>query len=330
MIELLYFDGCPNHEPVSARLPQLLERAGVATEIEFRRVESDADAQRLRFLGSPTVRIDGRDVEPGADERDDFGLKCRLYRSAAGLRGEPLDEWILAALGAPDAVGASATDENFARADRLLGGQSAKTRRAEASQGARAIHRSVIESFLAGHAPRAADLERWTAELDLATGDTLAELEARDLVLRDTASGDVATAYPFSGVPTAHSVRLRQSAAEVYAMCAIDALGIPFLARQAGEVRSREAAHGEPVCVFVTADGAARSEPADVAVIVGRTGDGPSAIACCPYLNFVSDRASAEALLAGTPSLEGEVLDLADAVALGREIFGGLLDEDEP
>lgn len=96
--ELLYFDGCPNHEPVAARLPSLIEEAGVTANVELRRVESDEDAQRIRFLGSPTVRIGGRDVEPNADERDDFGLKCRLYRTPAGLLGEPLDEWILAAL----------------------------------------------------------------------------------------------------------------------------------------------------------------------------------------------------------------------------------------
>jgi len=40
------------------------------------------------------VRIDGEDVDPGAGEREDFGLKCRLYRTAAGLKPVPPDEWI--------------------------------------------------------------------------------------------------------------------------------------------------------------------------------------------------------------------------------------------
>jgi hypothetical protein len=53
---------------------------------------------RLRFLGSPTVRVDGRDVEPGADERDEFALACRVYRTQDGLRGQPDPEWITAAL----------------------------------------------------------------------------------------------------------------------------------------------------------------------------------------------------------------------------------------
>src|SRR3954453_19183325 len=122
----------------------------------------------------------------------------------------------------------------------------------------------------------------------------------------------------------------RQSGAEAFAMCAIDALGIPFLARQRAEVRSREAVNGEPVRVLVAPDRSARSEPAALVVIAGRTGDGPSASACCPHLKFVSDRGSAAELLAGTPGLQGEVLDLAEAGALEREIFGDLIGEDDP
>jgi hypothetical protein len=98
MVELLYFDGCPNHEALVPHLEQLLRTAGIPVEIALRNVPDDTAAQRERFLGSPTVRVDGRDVEPGAEDRDDYGLKCRLYRTDAGLRGAPLDEWILDAL----------------------------------------------------------------------------------------------------------------------------------------------------------------------------------------------------------------------------------------
>lgn len=97
-IELLYFDGCPNHEALVPHLEQLLRTAGLRIEIALRNVPDDTAAQRERFLGSPTVRVDGRDVEPGAEDRDDYGLKCRLYHTEAGLRGAPLDEWILDAL----------------------------------------------------------------------------------------------------------------------------------------------------------------------------------------------------------------------------------------
>jgi hypothetical protein len=97
-IELLYFDGCPNHEALLPHLEQLLRAAEIRAKLALRKVPDDTAAQRERFLGSPTVRVDGRDVEPGAEDREDFGLKCRLYRTDAGLRGAPLDEWILDAL----------------------------------------------------------------------------------------------------------------------------------------------------------------------------------------------------------------------------------------
>src|SRR4051794_33044022 len=96
-VELLYFEGCPHSEPLQARLCELLGSRSDA-ELRLRFVESDDDAQRVRFLGSPSVRVDGRDVEPGADARTDYGLKCRLYRAEDALLGAPPDEWIVDAL----------------------------------------------------------------------------------------------------------------------------------------------------------------------------------------------------------------------------------------
>lgn len=97
-VEILYFDGCPNQEPLTARVPVLLAAAGIDADVIERRIESEQTARAARFLGSPTVRVDGRDVEPGAEVRSDYGLKCRLYRTDEGLLGQPLDEWIMATL----------------------------------------------------------------------------------------------------------------------------------------------------------------------------------------------------------------------------------------
>ena len=100
-IEVLFFDGCPNHEALLPHLRALLTSVGAGdADIDLVRVEDDDAAQAERFLGSPTVRIDGVDVEPGADERTDYGLKCRLFATPDGLRGTPADDWILRALDA--------------------------------------------------------------------------------------------------------------------------------------------------------------------------------------------------------------------------------------
>lgn len=97
-VEVLYFDGCPNHEALLPRLRELIASTGIATDIEFVEVQDADAADRERFLGSPTVRVNGHDVEPAADQRSDFGLKCRLFATPEGLRGTPADDWVLAAL----------------------------------------------------------------------------------------------------------------------------------------------------------------------------------------------------------------------------------------
>ena len=98
-IEVLYFDGCPSTDAFLPRLRDLLAQLGATDRLELRRVETIGDAERERFLGSPSVRVDGYDIEPGADERTDYGLKCRLYRTESGMQGEPPTDWVLAALG---------------------------------------------------------------------------------------------------------------------------------------------------------------------------------------------------------------------------------------
>ncbi|MFI5489143.1 DF family (seleno)protein [Micromonospora echinaurantiaca] len=95
MIEILYFDGCPNHEGLDTRIRSLLAAAGIEETIVHRRIESDEHAQAERFLGSPTVLVNGVDVDPGATSRQAYGLTCRVYATDDGLRGTPPDEWII-------------------------------------------------------------------------------------------------------------------------------------------------------------------------------------------------------------------------------------------
>ena len=109
-VEVLYFDGCPNHEAFLPHLQDLLAEHHITAAVTLIRIETDEDARTHHFLGSPTVRINGHDVEPAAAERqlraaDDgqdaasrYGLQCRLYPTPDGTVGTPRDEWILDAL----------------------------------------------------------------------------------------------------------------------------------------------------------------------------------------------------------------------------------------
>jgi hypothetical protein len=96
LVELLCFDGCPGIDRVLPLVAPLAEAAGA--RVIQRRVETHQEAEAERFLGSPTVRVDGVDVEPGAENRSDYGLKCRLYRTPAGLTGVPEEAWVRDAL----------------------------------------------------------------------------------------------------------------------------------------------------------------------------------------------------------------------------------------
>jgi len=93
-IEVLFFDGCPNHEPTVRLAREVVSALGMPAEIHEVVVETVEDAEERRFLGSPSVRVNGRDIEPGADDRAGFAMSCRMYGSA----GVPPREWMVAAL----------------------------------------------------------------------------------------------------------------------------------------------------------------------------------------------------------------------------------------
>ncbi len=77
-VEILYFAGCPNHEAARALVERVAADLEVQPDIDLVEVPDADAATRLRFLGSPTVRVNGRDVEPGAEERGDFVFACRV------------------------------------------------------------------------------------------------------------------------------------------------------------------------------------------------------------------------------------------------------------
>jgi len=97
-IEVLVFEGCPNVDATVARASAASAATGVPAEVTVVLVENDEDAIRQRFLGSPTVRVDGSDVDPAAAARDDFGMQCRVYAVDGRFQGIPPHEWIAAAL----------------------------------------------------------------------------------------------------------------------------------------------------------------------------------------------------------------------------------------
>ena len=84
-IELLYVKGCSRWKSALAR---------VSEPVRIIEVDNQEEAVRLRFLGSPTIRIDSYDIEPEASSRSDFGLGCRTYTDQDALYEVPSKEMI--------------------------------------------------------------------------------------------------------------------------------------------------------------------------------------------------------------------------------------------
>ncbi|MBA3972665.1 MAG: hypothetical protein C0504_00445 [Candidatus Solibacter sp.] len=92
-IEILYFPGCPNHEPAVRRVREVVAREGLDAEIREVNVMDERTGEQLGFLGSPTIRVNGLDIEPTACGAKFAGLACRRYPG-----GLPSEEMIRTAL----------------------------------------------------------------------------------------------------------------------------------------------------------------------------------------------------------------------------------------
>ena len=83
-MEFLWWEECPSHERALAELREALAEAGLdPAAVEVRHVGTEEEAERERFPGSPTIRVDGRDVRPD-DGSGSAGLTCRVYRLRDG------------------------------------------------------------------------------------------------------------------------------------------------------------------------------------------------------------------------------------------------------
>lgn len=97
-LTLRFFEGCPNRLVAHARLLQAVRAAGLSPNqrVELQRVMTQEEAEMLRFVGSPTFLIDGRD--PFATPGQPYGLACRVYETPEGLAGSPTKRQLVAAL----------------------------------------------------------------------------------------------------------------------------------------------------------------------------------------------------------------------------------------
>jgi len=78
-VELLYTDLCPHYKEALHILQDILKEIGSGKPITMTRIRTEKDANEHRFSGSPTVRINGKDVDPKFRDNGTYGLRCRVY-----------------------------------------------------------------------------------------------------------------------------------------------------------------------------------------------------------------------------------------------------------
>src|SRR6476620_2958591 len=90
-IEILYFASCPGWRRAVERVHEVVVELGLGHSVSIctTAVETEQEAQSLCSPGSPTVRVDARDVDTSAIAKVGFGLQCRLYQGAGGIEKLP-------------------------------------------------------------------------------------------------------------------------------------------------------------------------------------------------------------------------------------------------
>jgi hypothetical protein len=191
---------------------------------------------------------------------------------------------------------------------------------------ARRLHRRVIETVLAtGSVPSVRELADRLETTEDAIRSGLTELAIADYIALDE-GGQVSCLYPFSTTPTSHVIVINGQPR--YAMCSIDALGIPAMLGQELDFAAGCALCDRPIRLRVAPGAVVSADPATAMVVARRDEAEPAFAACCPFTVFVCGHQHAEQFvhrIAGTLTLS-----LDEAFTHAEKIFAGLLAEDLP
>jgi hypothetical protein len=298
-LEILYVPDCPNLAPMLAHLRQVTD-----LPIATHEISTTSDAAAAGMSGSPTLLVNGVDVFADRGQPAD-GPACRIYRDEHGA--------VVPVPSVAQLRQALATAELTAWRDRAHPHDLAE----------QAVHRAILRAFVdTGRPPVHRDLDPVTEGSGRSTTEILAALHDLDAIRLDRA-GRIAVAYPFSATPTRHRVWIGGGVV-VYAMCAVDALGIAATLGGPTRIESADATTGQPIAVTMAAGRTSWSPAAAVVFLSAKAGSGPSATCCCDDVNFFADETTARNW-AAHQEFSGQILTQADAEALGTRLFGTLL-----
>ncbi len=189
------------------------------------------------------------------------------------------------------------------------------------------VRRHVLRGFASGTTPTTITLAKQCGLSPSRAREILLRLMAMDLLFLDSTEETVLAAYPFSSAPTPHRVRL--TSREVFALCAVDALGMPTMLGETAEISSRCARCGSKVEVQAQPDTLSQYHPAEIVVWFPESEDDccPVAQSRCPNISFFCIHEHLQAWRQANGHPHGVVLSLVEAFEVGQEIFGSLLAE---
>jgi hypothetical protein len=98
VVEVLYVEDCPNFPAALALVERVAAELGINAEVRATIITDQTAAERTRFVGSPTIRVDGRDVDPDGELAGEYTLECRLYWHEHRLAGYPQERSVREAL----------------------------------------------------------------------------------------------------------------------------------------------------------------------------------------------------------------------------------------
>lgn len=191
------------------------------------------------------------------------------------------------------------------------------------------VHRFILEMFVkTGRSPTLKDIQQEFALSSTEEAEAqVAALERLGSIHRNLGDRQITYAYPFSNEPTLHQVKIT-GGPQVYALCAIDALGIPFMLKRDVEIHSACAHCNREIRIQVKSGRIAQQNPERMVVSYTKP-DGccVAAIEQCPHLNFFCSAEHLNQWSVGQPEQTIQMLTLHEALKGGRKAFETLLQE---
>lgn len=188
------------------------------------------------------------------------------------------------------------------------------------------IYQYILRTFAeTGKPPSVQQLGKTLALVQAAARSELDRLEKQGCIYRDPISKEIVSAYPFSALPTSHIVTF-PTGHSVYAMCAIDALGMPSMLDSDATIQSACAACGAPIMIQIQAGQITEANPSEMVVIYAQgAADCCAATDQCPFINFFCSSDHSQEWQARNHHLSLKTMTLAEALAGGQRTFGNLL-----